>query len=254
MRCLATLLLACTALATAGAAHAQGRGAPASKLRDRAAAEVAPEARAARLAELEAWLARLEGRFSFEGTAKLFSGTTDPRATTMDPRAPEDSCEVGICYVHRDAKGIGSCRPVGNGPGLHCAINVPWPRFIWPSVALGAGFSGEMKWRGPYLDGAVALYGIDPDNLGINFLLVDGQSIAHTELGVLKGDTVTFETKCGAFCRRIFRVIAKPDGGRIEMQYELKSKAAIIAAYQFTLRRAPGPTDVLEILTQQVEP
>jgi hypothetical protein len=254
MHRLAAMLLACTALATAGAAHAQGRGAPASKLRDRAAVGGTPEARAARLAELEAWLARLEGRFSFEGTTKLFWGTTDPRATTLDPRAPEDRCEGGICYVNRDAKGVGSCRPVGNGPGLHCAINVPWPRFYWPSVALGAGLSGEMKWRGPYLDGAVALYGIDPDTLGINFLLVDGQSMAYTEPGVLRNDTVTFEASCGGSCRRNFRVIARPDGGLIEMEYELKLKGLVWAAYRFTLRHESGPTDVLEILTPQFEP
>jgi hypothetical protein len=38
------------------------------------------------------------------------------------------------------------------------------------------------------------------------------------------------------------------------MQYELKSKGVVIAAYQFTLRREPGPDDDLEILAPQVEP
>jgi hypothetical protein len=240
-------LLICVASLAAGAASAQGHGPDSQQLRTEAQAKAAveaekaadPAARAARLAELEAFLRQLVGRFRHEGSIKLIWAVT----STVNP---EQGCDGAGCYVVKAAEGVSDCVGFGNGAGMQCMTHIPWPRFFRP--AMGAG---EIRWKGPYLDGAVSLYGIDPDQLGIRFLLVDSQSIAFTELGELDGDTLTFESECpippgprsvllGA-CLRTFRIRALA-AGRVEMQYELKYGPEHQAEYQFWLQREPEPS------------
>jgi hypothetical protein len=248
----AIMLLICVALLAAGAAHAQGRGPDVQELRVEAQARAAidaqraldPAARAAKQAELEAFLRQLVGRFRYDGELKLNWGTTYSEI-------PEQGCSGGYCKLTKAAQGLADCVGIGDGPGVQCVTHIPWPRFQWPSLVTEIdGVSGDMKWWGPYLDGAMTLYGIDPDKLGIRFLLVDGQSIAFTELGVLKDRTLTFETVCvppsgkrlAGDCLKKFQIRTLADG-RIEMTYDLSWGPGHIAEYRFSLQRESTPTE-----------
>jgi len=246
------VLSVCVAMFPWGTVNAQDRGPSAEKRRAQAAASEAkerervadPAVRAAKLAELEAFLRRLVGRFRYDGEVKLIWGITG----TVDPA---HGCDGKGCYVTKGAQGVADCVGFGNGPGVQCLTHVPWPRFFMP-VSMPRD-PGEIRWRGPYLDGAMSLFGIDPDQPGVRFLLVDSQSIAFTELGVLEGNTLTFETECpppsqhmrilgygAGRCLRTFRIHSLAEG-RIEMYYDLKYGPELHAQYRFVLHREPIP-------------
>jgi hypothetical protein len=226
------LLLASAALLSSSDSLAQARRpqTSAQKKIDGAVQTVDAAARAKKLAELEMWLQRLVGHFRIEGTTKLFYGTS-----TICP-------EGGFCYMHRNSTGAGDCVRVAAGHGIHCVIKTAWPRFIPrpPEFA-----PSEVNWPGPFLDNAVVLFGIDPENMGIRFLLVDAKSIAYEAFGPLTGDSVTFRSGCGKDpaskrCKRIFSIRATSDGTRLEMGLEVRSAIFTRAGYLFSLHRLPA--------------
>jgi hypothetical protein len=232
----AITLVIWTALLAAGAVQAQGRGPDVQQLRTEARARAAieaekrvdPDVRAAKLAELDAFMRQLVGRFRFDGNVRVLSATSH-------------SCiEGSTCFVTHNAQGVGDCAGFGNGPGVQCIIHVPWPRFFRPLMG-----DDEINWPGPYLDTAMILYGIDPGELAVRFQIVDGQSRAYTNLGTLKDNILTFEKRwsCAyAECRRIFQVRIRPDRNYLEMQYETWEGVLQFGRYQFTLHREPEPS------------
>lgn len=196
---------------------------------DKVEAADSDAARAAKLADLEAWLGRLRGRFHFEGVARALL-------------ALGEGCETG-CWAIKEAHGIGECFGIGDGPGVHCIINVPWPRFFRQRVSSSSG--PEIPWASHNLGPATVLYGIDPDNLGIRFLLADGRSRATEAAGLLQGDTVKFLVPVvgdPTVVNRdlIFWVRVPPDSSKpIEMWYEARFRGTTFFAYRFVLRRDP---------------
>lgn len=247
------------ALLSAGDASAQDRGPSAQERRALALASEAtkreraadPAARAARMAELDAWLRRLVGRFRMDGDVKRYAGHhAGNKRDGCIPRAgyiTDDSCGY---HFFRSAHGSGDCVGVGNGPGIHCVFNVPWPRFIHESPIPRR--PPEEKWLGSgTLDPAVLMFGLDPDSLGIRYMLVGSQSIAIEATGVLEGDTLTFKTRCpnegGQYnesnCSSKFWIVASPDGQTITINLEWRNEriAALtrLQSYQFLLKRLP---------------
>ena len=229
------MLVACAAVFADGVANAQGRGPAAQELREFAQGKgqkraLDPAVRGAKLAELDVWLRRLIGRFSIEGIVKVLEATGA-------------GCLGGICNVVEGAKGTGDCIGISTGPGVHCVINVPWPRFFSTRTV---GRNAELKWRGPYLEPAMILFGIDPKDLEIRLLLVDGQSRAVEALGSLRGDSVTFRYLCSsgrvATTCPIFHLRASPGAMYIEMEYEnyegsSGNSVAPLAEFRFVLQR-----------------
>jgi hypothetical protein len=209
-----TPLLICATLVWAGAAHAQAHGPDARQLRDkgRQIAEreaTEPEMRAARLVEMNAWLGRLAGRYSLAGEARTLEYVS------------HDCIEGGICYARRPAAGKVDCAAIAGGPGLHCAVNGQWPRFFRALTIPGT--PDEITWRGPFLDIAMMLFGVDPDRLAIRLLLVDGQSKATEALGFVKDGAVAFRVLCApdpdASNCPVLRIREFPGRRQIEMEY-----------------------------------
>lgn len=169
-RCCAPTIIqaACAAVLISGEVHSQARGSlsSASKNREKTVEAVDNEvARATALAELDTWLRRLTGRFRYDGVREELAGVWVER----DSAAP--------FYRRETVKGLGDCRAVGTGPGVHCVLNVTW---------------GPTSTLAP----AMIQYGIDPDNLGVRYLQVNNRGIAEEALGFLRGNRATFKTEC----------------------------------------------------------
>lgn len=212
-----TGLMIGVALFAAGEVNAQARGPSVFRQQSVDPADSAAT-REAKIAELGAWLKRLVGRFHYEGTLDI---------------ADSPSSE-------RRARGVGDCIGIGDGPGVHCVINVTWPEMKWP-----AGRDGVRP-----LAPAMILYGIDPESLGIRVLQVDGRSIAVSALSVLKGDTLAFTTPCIneariPACRRITRIYipSSSDGNYIRMSLDIEWWTGRgyerAGGYVFFLQRVP---------------
>ncbi len=209
-RNVAIALLSYTVLGS-GELYAQARGpsrfelGQSEKVVDAAKVDAA---RAKKLAELSAWLKRLVGRFHYEGYMVLFTGAGCRGCGDIG-----GYLRIGdLYYLSRAVTGVGDCKAFGTGPGVHCAISVPWPAPA--AIVLPVGGRGSVNvrpWPGPSLDPAMILYGIDPDSLAIRMLVVDGHSIALSMLGVLQGDTATFKMD-----QRVFWIRALPGGKRVE--------------------------------------
>lgn len=205
----------------------------------------AETARAAQLAELESWLGGLKGRYDVDGGARVFSGLT-----VVGSGSP---CPETYCYIWKDARGTGECIGIGEGPGVHCLINVPWPRFPFPSgwippTALGRPPPPEIPWSGHNLGPASILFGIDPDIPGIRLFLADGLSRATEAVGELKGETVRFRLPVPgdpsqynghtSFTLHVPRDRRKP----LALSYEVRSRREsrlVLESYRFDLRREP---------------
>ena len=240
-RAAALTVLACAGLLAADMAAAQARG-PRSAPR-----QVAPEpadeavAREAKLAEMDAWLRRLVGHFRFEGDIQVFVLGCDSHGPCMIPGLV---CESFLCFLHLPSPGVGDCINIGTGPGVHCVINVPWPESMLIPLPSGTEIY-DFRWPARLLAPAMMLYGIDPDNLEIRYLLVDSKSISESVSGVLKGETVTFTTRCvnnPSTCRQTFSVRAPRSGRGIMMSMEIERLNGYgfyqkMAGYEFTLRR-----------------
>lgn len=176
-------LLTLPALLAAGAAQGQARGDSIAgiqeRAKERALLERTPEVRAQRVAEMDAWLRRLRGRFQVTGTG---------------------------------GERLEDCIGIGNGPGVQCVRGPP-----------------------PYVDGvsgpSMIMYGMDPGEPGVRYLLVNERSIAESDLGKLSGNTVTFRTvSCPKSldqqprvmvmtCERRLRIYAAPGSRHVLMEY-----------------------------------
>lgn len=135
---------------------------------------------------------------------------------------------------------------VGDGPGVHCLISVPWlqPVVFQPPPPFHHAKTTTITWPGRILEPATILFGIDPDALAVRYLLVDGKSIAEEASGSLQGDTVTFTTECvneSVSCRQKLSILAPEDGGKIRMTLDISFRAQLgyerKAGFSFTLHR-----------------
>lgn len=239
-------LLVSVAVFLAGEVNAQARGqlTPGPQRSTEPAGGYA--AREAKLAELDAWLRRLVGKFRYEGEIQISAFACDNRGPC---EIPGFNCVFSMCFAVRTFQGAGDCMSIGAGPGVHCVINVPWPE----SIQVPHPFTAQLlnlRWRGRLLAPAMIQYGMDTDSLGIRYLLVDSKSIAESALGVLRGDTVTFTTagcvNSGLIsCRQIFSIHASRDGKVIQMSLDLEYIPSRGSGYRkfagtaFTLYREP---------------
>ncbi len=182
-------------------ARAQVRGPSVKEVRERVDADPAI-ARAAKLAELDAWLRRLVGRYAVSGSVGMpyrYSPVCRRNTRCQEPALPPNS----------GFKGLADCTRIGDGPGVHCLVNI-------------TGIKGRQYRIYP----KAMLYGIDPDALGIRYLQVNGESIAEGDIGTLAGDSVSFRFTCPIvrmpmyntlYCHREVRIQAAPDGKRVEI-------------------------------------
>jgi hypothetical protein len=165
------------------------------------------------------WLKLLAGQFRYEGVVEL-------------------QADAGT-GAERQAQGSADCTPFGLAPGVHCELRVTWP---------GArGVDGaEVPGGTPTLLPAMIQYGLNPDNIGIRFLLVDNKGLAHYGQGYLVSDTLTTTTPCSELpgnCQRITRVTPSVDGMTVDMQFEVEVDFQNLFRYRFQLHRVGKPPE-----------
>lgn len=180
-------------------------------------------------AGMDNWPGRLAGRYHFEGVAHLLA---NGRCGTVG-RFP--ACEP--------VTGTGDCIRIGTSQGVHCVLNVEWPAFTerFPSRNGTPGAT-------PYLNPAMVLFGIDPGNDSLSYLLVDNKGLAEGGSGSRTGNVATFLTTCvnvHSSCRRRLRIEAKPDANLLYMwiDVELGQLRQRVSAITLTLRRVPVQQD-----------
>jgi hypothetical protein len=185
------VVLACIAMLASSDLHAQARG-PRGKVLSRPVPDMNdPAQRAEMIAKLDTWLRRLVGKFRYEGFVQFGNGG-DERLVT----------------------GTQDCWNFGEGPGLLCLINMTWP------------FIGSYGQQGPssYWDPALALYGIGPSPLEINFMQLDRSGQPEGIPARMRGsDVVRFQVPCtneATLCRKIVKITVGPDGGPIQMKID----------------------------------
>jgi hypothetical protein len=168
------------------------------------------------------WLARLVGRFTFEGLVDLH-GKGDP----------EDQREI---------LGSGDCVGFGPAPAVQCELKVRWPEV---RGAAGEGIPGGIS----NLDPAMMLFGFEPDRIGIRYMLVDSKGIAEGALGMLiTGDTLESRMPCvnmPAPCQRLTRITASPDLKTIRMQIDIERDGIKALGYSFVMQRLPASNAVV---------
>ncbi|MEO8315256.1 MAG: hypothetical protein ABI645_10720 [Pseudomonadota bacterium] len=229
-------LLACVAALASSAASAQARDPPQWKY------EADPPV------EMDVWVRRLVGRFSFEGLVHVPSNGACG--------APGTSVNTQPCQT---IKGTGDCVSVGTGPGVQCVFNVSWPD-IW---AVDFETGDVVPIAVSYLNPAMALFGIDPGNAAINHLLVDNKGLPEGGLGAHTGNRATFRTSCVnqpgivGGCERIFRIEAKADARLLYMWIDVekgpKDLGPPLSSMILTLRRvAPGQAAGLDDRLREV--
>lgn len=215
------VLTVCAALVAVGA-HADPRGvstAPEPLTQEQIEAQ-----RVQKVADIDAWLRRLPGRFRYVGTEEVppYYCTHSGRGTSCTTPLP------------REVQGMWDCVGIGTGSGLHCVL-------------------GSMAQRRepmqPNMDSPMMiLFGIDPDAPGIRYLRFDSDGIASESFGYLRGDQATFRTPCinpvTVGCTRIVKIHAAADGKPIRMSIEIERASAgdgyeIVARLEFKLRAMP---------------
>lgn len=175
---------------------------------------------------MDVWLRRLVGRYTFDGMIK------------MNPQA---ECSPEVC---QGVKGKGDCVGVGAGPGVHCVLNLAWRDMY--GVDFESGTVSAPPGAISYLNPAMALFGLDPGQSAIHYLLVDNKGLPEGGLGASSGHRATFRTPCvntPVGCDRVIRIEAKPDATLLYMWIDAetgmggdKNPASTI---MLSLRRVP---------------
>jgi hypothetical protein len=158
------------------------------------------------------WLKLLTGKFRYEGAVEI---------------------QVDADRATRQAQGSADCTAFGLAPGVHCELRVSWP------VVQGEG-GAELEGGTSTLLPAMIQYGLNADNVGIRFLLVDNKGLAHYGQGYLVNDTLTTTTPCSdapGNCQRITRITPGIDGQIVDMQFDIERDFQNTASYRFRLRR-----------------
>jgi hypothetical protein len=176
--------------------------------------------------EIISWMRRLVGQFTYEGHVDLTGqGNSDDQ---------------------RPVQGYGDCVPFGQAPAVQCEISVSWPEV---RTDKDEQVPGGLHTLNP----AIMLYGLDPYEPGIRFMLVDSRGIAEPALGLLIGDTLVSREPCASEfgnCQRVTRITAELDAKVVEMHIDIYFDYRRMFAYRFLLRRVPAPPTNVPVAPQ----
>lgn len=163
------------------------------------------------------WIRRLIGEFRYSGYVESF--------------------DADAAAQRRLVRGLGQCKPFGASPAVLCEMNVTWPTLRGPD---GEEIPGGRSTLRP----AVFVLGLDPDRLGVRFLLVDNKGMGNGARSYLRGSSVSATMPCVDMppdCRRISHIHAQPDGKVVRMQFDIEQDFVRIARLDFVLDRIePG--------------
>lgn len=169
-----------------------------------------------KVADMVPWLRRLVGKYTLHGHLDLGGAGR-----------PEDRRNVG---------GAGTCVGFGVAPGVQCEIQVRWPE---ARDASGEPVLGGVSTLAP----AMLLFGIEPDDGGIQFMQVDNRGVAEGALGFVTGDTATFRSPCTDVpdgCQRTTRITAVQDSQVVDVQVDTVLDFRLATRLRFEMRRSGG--------------
>lgn len=235
--------LAGLALLAAGAAMAQPH-APPPKWKDPAGEPV----------PMDQWLLRLVGRYQVDGMVEVVDRCVPPQPP------PDGSPSPAFTPLCSSVRGMADCAPVGQGPGVQCIFNAMWDdlyEVVYPTEQEGGGVfavPGGVSNLAP----SMALFGMDPANAALNFLLVDSKGLAEGGVGRLHGARATIVSTCvnektlyqamreppppPEECRRTIRIDARPDDSFLRFMVEIEINDDLFTRYELSLRRmTPAP-------------
>jgi hypothetical protein len=193
--------------------------------------------------EMEVWLRRLVGRFRVDGMIQAFH-QPDPEKFAL------------VLVGQESIQGMGDCVSVGTGPGVQCVMNMAWEdifQIVLPPEA-PAGFF-NVPGGVSFLNPAMALFGIDPGEAGIHYLLVDNKGLPEGGVGFNSGSRVTFKTSCVnapkllaamipdkpyRTCDRVIRIDARPEARVMNLAMDIAINDIVLTRVELTLRRDPG--------------
>lgn len=175
--------------------------------------------------DLQAWLKRLVGQYTYEGHVDL--------------------CGKGNAKDLRPVTGNSDCMVLGSRPNVHCTVNVRWPSTRGEN---GAPVFGGVSNLFP----AYAIYSLEARNIperqlgrwGLMFMQVDSKGVAEWGFGTLVGDTFTSREPCVAVpgaCQKITRITARPDSEEITMLVDIRIDNQRVLRQSFLLHRADDP-------------
>lgn len=182
----------------------------------------------------DVWLRRLAGGYQVEGLVEVRG--------------------KGGCPAYCGGiKGKADCVAIGTGPGVQCVLNLAWTDIYETDYEAGGIFNvpGGVS----YLDPAMMLFGLDPGENAIRYLLVDNKGLPEGGPGSNAGNRATFRTTCvnapALFsamnpdgepyrtCDRTIRFEAKPDASIVYLWIDIDINDNNFTSFMLSLRRTP---------------
>jgi hypothetical protein len=246
-------VIACAALIGTGSAAADPR---ASQTTGQEAGPPTP---------MDVWLRRLVGNFRFEGMVHVVA-RGDCAPLPPDPAKQDQMSEAPPEPFCRSIKGTGDCVAIGKSPGVQCVLNVSW-KDMFEIVMQKAEADGdrvdtsptgvfELPGGVPYLDPAMALFGLNPGKSQIEYLLVNNKGMPEGGSGSVAGNRATFKTRCvneatllaamkpenfnnrmPDTCQRIIHFDAKPDSKVVLITMDIDINEEVFTRFTMTMRR-----------------
>jgi hypothetical protein len=177
-----------------------------------------------------AWMARLAGRYRFDGSLvhQEIIDFSDFSDAPPDPEEPDEG-EVRGAYLYmpewsQPVQGKGDCIALSDGAGLQCVVNIAWPEQWRDNGKVPLGGVSDMT-------PAMILAGVTPSTAphGIRYLLVDKRGLAHPGALTLEGNTATVKPVCVNLpgterCEQVFRITMKPGSGTYDAQLSFTAR------------------------------
>jgi hypothetical protein len=225
------MIVACTLLGS-GEANSAPRG-PSMRGYEAMKATRPTESPEIKQADLESWLARLQGNFTIKLVLK-------GRFTCLKP-AGAGTIHMQPCMTEEAAKGItfystANCDGIGEGPGLYCTFDA-----LRRPADNSSGESGALQLASLLNDPLPirALFGIDPATLKISMMTMNSASVVLSAMGSPQGNTATFDGTCNSAlaknmppCKWSLQVEVSADGRSVVMKRTMHGDT-----YTFELNR-----------------
>lgn len=239
---------------------------------------------------MDEWLRRLAGNYQLDGAVEVVffppednhgcapmpEGGPYPRAIGREPSEGEERPPPVLPWnpYCSTIKGVADCVALGKGPGVHCVLNATWPDMydmvtdeINPDFTRNETGIFSLPGGVAYLRPSAMLFGLDPGNAAISYLLVDHKGMPEGGKGELNGNRATFKTTCvnapvllaairpptrparppllGASwrtCDRVLYIDAKPEAKVVNMSVEIRIDDEPFTRIEMTMRRQDTAT------------
>jgi hypothetical protein len=188
-----------------------------------------PAVRAARLADLDAWFRRIPGRFRIDGLISR-------------PECREGACESSSGKI----TGVADCTGIGDGAGVQCVLSADWPTIESGMASVGGPLPPSEKLR--TICPAVLVLGLNLDPPGVRAQMVDAESLSHTWVGKLTGNTLTARRVNGALAGhdiQPLQIIAEPDSEVVTIVLHGGSLTITFTMHRDPTARAEKPIKTL---------